>query len=333
MKHVNIFDVAKETGVSATTVSRFLNGDFNKMSVATKEKIENTIKRLNYRPFSSARDLRTKNTKTIGVIVGNTSNIFSSLLFTGIYEIFQPFEYSVLLLNANNSGKEEQRGIDRLLSQRVDGFIIQPSQKKFSSYQNIIDSGTPLVMVDRETDRQPATINKVITNNYIASSEMVLELDQRNYKRIILICNIKVISAQTPRINGFVDTAKKKNIYVETINVAGHTDNWFEDNLYQMIQSGSYQTALVTLMGPLLFKVLAFCKRFNLAFPRDVGLLSFDDWNWSQFVDNGIDLIEQSPLDIGRKAGINLYHSIQHDLKNMRSIDIVPVKRVQGGSL
>ncbi|EHN58668.1 LacI family transcriptional regulator [Oenococcus kitaharae DSM 17330] len=303
------------------------------MSVATKEKIENTIKRLNYRPFSSARDLRTKNTKTIGVIVGNTSNIFSSLLFTGIYEIFQPFEYSVLLLNANNSGKEEQRGIDRLLSQRVDGFIIQPSQKKFSSYQNIIDSGTPLVMVDRETDRQPATINKVITNNYIASSEMVLELDQRNYKRIILICNIKVISAQTPRINGFVDTAKKKNIYVETINVAGHTDNWFEDNLYQMIQSGSYQTALVTLMGPLLFKVLAFCKRFNLAFPRDVGLLSFDDWNWSQFVDNGIDLIEQSPLDIGRKAGINLYHSIQHDLKNMRSIDIVPVKRVQGGSL
>ncbi|MFT8470696.1 LacI family DNA-binding transcriptional regulator [Oenococcus sp.] len=333
MKHVNIFDVAKETGVSATTVSRFLNGDFNKMSAATKEKIENTIKRLNYRPFSSARDLRTKNTKTIGVIVGNTSNIFSSLLFTGIYEIFQPFEYSVLLLNANNSGKEEQRGIDRLLSQRVDGFIIQPSQKKFSSYQNIIDAGTPLVMVDRETDRQPATINKVITNNYIASSEMVLELDQRNYKRIILICNIKVISAQTPRINGFVDTAKKKNICVETINVAGHTDNWFEDNLYQMIQSGSCQTALVTLMGPLLFKVLAFCKRFNLAFPRDVGLLSFDDWNWSQFVDNGIDLIEQSPLDIGRKAGINLYHNIQHDLKNMRSIDIVPAKRVYGGSL
>ncbi|SYW01792.1 LacI family transcriptional regulator [Oenococcus oeni] len=333
MKRANISDVAKEVGVSATTISRFLNGEFNKMSPSTKEEIENAIEKLNYRPFSSAREMRTDSTKTIGVIVGDTSNIFSSLLFTGIYDIFQPFEYSVLLLNANNSEKEEQRGINRLLSQRVDGLIIQPSQKKFKSYQNIIDSDTPLVMVDREVYEQPLKVNKVITNNFNSSSDMVLELDKKNYKRIILICNIKIISAQTPRIKGFDEIAKKKNIQVEILNVNNHTDEWFKNNLFQMIKKNNYKTVLVTLMGPLLFKALSFCKEFNLAFPEDIGILSFDDWDWSKFVHNGIDLIEQNPLEIGKKAGKNLYKYIHNDLENMKSVDVIPAKRVFGNSL
>ncbi|EHN59784.1 LacI family DNA-binding transcriptional regulator [Oenococcus kitaharae] len=332
MKRATISDVAKEVGVSATTISHYLNGRFNKMSPETKEAVKQAIKRLQYRPFSSARDMRQQHTKMIGVIVADTTNMFSSLLFTGIYNFFQPLGYSVLLLNANNSGREEGVGIDRLLSQRVDGFIIQASRRHFRSYKNIVDAGTALVFADREVDGQPAYISKVVTNNFASSYNLGSEAAKRGYTRLILVCRIKNISAQSPRIAGFRSAAADFHEQVSMINIFGHDDLWLQKELLAMTADKTQRTLLVALMGPILFKILSFCREFKVAFPQDVGLLSFDDWNWSRFVADGIDLMEQDPMEMGRQSAMNLHQSLLDGPDKKGKAVVVAAKRVYGGS-
>ncbi|MDN6899941.1 LacI family DNA-binding transcriptional regulator [Oenococcus sicerae] len=333
MKHATISDVAKEVGVSATTISSFLNGRYNKMSSATRRKINDTIVQMNYRPFASARDMRSRQTKTIAVIMGDTSNLFSSFLFTGIYNVFQPLGYSVLLLNVSNAAREEDQGIDRLLAQRVDGLIIQPSQGNFKAYEKILKNATPLVMVDRECQDQPTSVAKVVTNNFSSSLELGVELGNRGYQSIVLICRIKAISAQTQRINGFQKAAEANRVHIQVINTDGHDDSWLAKQLSKAMGNRQQKTVFVTLMGPLLFKLLTFFKKNHLTFPIDAGLLSFDDWDWSQFVGDGIDLMEQNPMEMGRRAGKLLYQAINQENDPDLIVDQVPAKRIAGSSL
>ena len=83
MGKATIADIAHETGVSVTTVSRFINGNYGKMSAETRTRIQTTIDRLHYSPRASARQMRRRQSMIVGVIVGDISNVFSSLLFKG----------------------------------------------------------------------------------------------------------------------------------------------------------------------------------------------------------------------------------------------------------
>ncbi|MFT8400336.1 MAG: LacI family DNA-binding transcriptional regulator [Lentilactobacillus diolivorans] len=335
MKNITISDVAKAAGVSVTTVSRFINQNYGKMSDVTKEKIETVIKQLNYRPSASARRMRTHESKMIGVIVGDISNVFSSLLFSGIYEILQPLNYSVLLLNANNSSDEEHKGINRLLEQQIDGLIIQPSQNYFQNYQFVLDANVPFVTVDRYIKDQPKFIGKVTTNNGQASEAMATELIKLGYQKMILISSSTVeTSAQIPRIDGFTKVAHHNAIPIINVNVANHTNEWIANQIRKHVTKKPQKTALVSLMGPLLFKTLSAINMLHLSFPDDIGLTSFDDWNWAQFVGNGIDLIQQDPLKMGQNAASLLLEAIKANQPRIQLPPIIiPAKRISGHSL
>ena len=287
---------------------------------------------MHYRPYTAARDLRNESTHLIGVIVGNVSNVFSSLLFDGIYHALQPEGYSVILFNANNNPVEEQNGIEKLLSHHVDGLIIQPSQPDFSAYQSIIDSKTPLIMVDRETKNQPKSVNQVVTNNLTASKTACLELARLGYTHLILLCDIQDISAQTSRIKGFKQAAEQKKMQITVINFNARTDEWLYAQISRSLVQGE-KSALVSLMGPLLFNALTFSRQQKLVFPKDIGIFSFDDWNWSRFVGNGIDLIQQQPNVIGETAANNLLTLIQHPNNQISPHNVINAVRIKGHSI
>ncbi|MGY0220618.1 LacI family DNA-binding transcriptional regulator [Limosilactobacillus fermentum] len=75
MRRLTITDVAREAGVSTTTVSRYLNGHLPKNGEETKERVAKTIKRLNYAPSASAQKLRQNESHLVGVLVGEISTL------------------------------------------------------------------------------------------------------------------------------------------------------------------------------------------------------------------------------------------------------------------
>lgn len=353
-KTITIKEVARVANVSVTTVSRYLNGQLSKMSAETQHRIQQVIQELNYRPSAAAKNMRTQRTHVIGVIVGDISNVFGAMLFNGMYKALQPEGYSVMMLNANNDPDEEERCVDRLLQQDVDGLIIHPSRSSFESYHPIISAKTPLIFVDRYVTATPPSVTHVTTNNTEASRDMCQELHDQGYQRLILISRTTVPgSAQKPRIRAIQDTATTLGLTVYELDIHGHDTAWLANQIVAH-SIGDKHTAVVSLMGPLLFPTLDALQLAGLQFPQQIGLISFDDWNWARYAGNGgIDLIMQNPERIGYEAGMRMLQAIQaeqvrqdHEARtgmdtkaNDAATDaasnevIIPAVRVHGNSL
>ena len=312
MAKATIADIAREAQVSVTTVSRFINGNYGKMSAATKSRIQETVDRLDYRPNASARRMRQQNTHVVGVVVADISNVFSSLLFKGIDEELRPAGYDVILMNSDNSLEEERAEINRLLSQRVDGLVIQPNASDFNAYSSIITARTPLVVVDREPENLPDSVSRVMSDNEDSCMRLGKRLVDAGYDNVLVLSRMKSeISAQTHRVEGLRKAADESGILMIAIDVKDNDVDWIERKLSIALGHLSGRTAIVSLMGPLLFDVLAVLRALGIGFPDGVGLVSFDDWRWSQYVHDGIYLLEQDPREMGRAAAHDLLLQIR----------------------
>jgi LacI family transcriptional regulator len=161
----SIYDVARESGVSVFTVSAVVN---NKSHVrkGLREKVQQAIRKLNYRPNLLARSLAKQKTHTIGMIVPDISNPFFPLVVRGAEDAAQKHGYNLLLCNSDDSPQKEEKAIDVLLSKRVDGILLTKAAGDFSPSlrQTIREAKIPFVLVMRTYPK--LTKDAVITDDY-----------------------------------------------------------------------------------------------------------------------------------------------------------------------
>lgn len=331
--HLTITDVAREAGVSITTVSRYLNGHYEKMGVATRKRVAETIAHLNYAPSASARKMRSASSHLIGVLVGEISNPFSSLLAKGIYDVIQTAGYDILLMNANNSTETETRALRNFAAQEVDGIIAQPNAIHFQQFAGVAENKTPLVLVDREVPDQPASVGRVTSANQDACYRLGPLLRARGYDNLITVsAHLAEASGQIPRIAGFKQAAHDQGLTYANLETKGHDPAWLKTTLAHQLANCTGRTVVISLMGPLLFDLLTCFNELGLRFPEDVGLVSFDDWEWSRFVGNGIFLLCQDMELMGNVAAHQLLTQIK-DGTTLSQTTLLPVTMVDRPSL
>ena len=333
MKRTTISQVAKEAGVSVTTVSRYLNGKYSKMGSETKQKIADTIKRLNYIPTASARRLRQGQSHVIGVLVGDIGNTFSTLLAKGIDDVLHSAGYDIVLMNTNNSTIIEKRALQRLYELQADGIIVQPDAIHFEQFADCINREIPLVLVDREVMDQPATVGRVTSANQDACYRLGQVLHQKNYDHILTVsAHFAEASGQIPRIAGLKATVEDYGLSFHNIETRGRDYEWLKKELLQKINRLPGKTVVISLMGPILFQILDIFKELQISFPKDVGLVSFDDWNWSRYVQDGIYLMRQDMELMGNVAAQKLLNQIKYHTV-ISDTTILPVAMVNKPSI
>lgn len=125
---VTMKDIAREAEVSSATVSHVINGT-KKISEPTQNKILELIKKYNYIPNSTAKNLRTQSTKTAALIVSSLPDTFITDMVYGVEERAREAGYNLLLVNTNEDEEYEQKTINLLHSKMVDGIILSPAAK------------------------------------------------------------------------------------------------------------------------------------------------------------------------------------------------------------
>src|SRR3954469_5925254 len=166
---VTVHEVARVAGVSAATVSRFLNGTA-KVSDEKRQAIESVIGKLNYKPNVLAQNLKTGSSRTIGVLTQSLVSGYFADALAGVDEALQGTGYAPLIVSGHWHADEEAERIELLIARRVDGLVILTGKLKDAQILKL-SHRVPIIAFGRELAGKQAY--GFCLDNYQAACEAV----------------------------------------------------------------------------------------------------------------------------------------------------------------
>lgn len=323
---LTIVDVAKKANVSVATVSRVMNGNYP-VKAETKKRVLEVVKELNYIPNMQARELTQKKSATIGVVVPSINNMFFPEVIKGIESNLKLNSLSLILASSNNDAGEEKLCVNNLLSRNVSGIIvIDPNTNNIKSkFYHIISKQTPIVFVNGHS--VSANISSVVNDEAMGASMALNYLLENNHKDILFVrgkdsysydIKEKVYKEMMTDLNCF----KPKNI----INIGnGNSSETVDNTIYTFLDilKTSSATAVFACNDLMAVGVLNACKKLNIAVPRHLSVIGYDNIDLSKFVEPKLTTIDQNMLLLGTNAATLLLEKIESDNSSSKRIILI----------
>ncbi len=211
MKDVTLKEIAKKLGISITTVSKALK-NYPDVSEKTKAAVNELCQKLHYTPNSFAVNLRTKESKTIGLIIPEVMHHFFSNIINAIIDEAEKKGYLVIILQSNESLELEKNQIELLINKRVDGILLSLSKESNNDehIQEVINRKIPLVMFDRIA--KLSNCSKVIIDDQKAAFDAVQHLIDNGCKKIVHFRGPLNPQISIDRYIGYKKALEKNNI-------------------------------------------------------------------------------------------------------------------------
>lgn len=318
-KRITIKDIAKEAGVSETTVSRFLNKKFEYMGYDTRLKIEKVVKELNYRPSNIARSLKSNKSKLLGAVIADIENPFSNIIIKGLIDRANALGYSLMVSISNNSIERENEGIRTFIDNGVEGLIVNTVTDSETLLKEVSET-TPVLLIDRNINN--LDVDLVTSNNYELGSELLTHLIESGYKKIGFFSEeMKNNSVRQIRHQAFIESTKDvEGIEAETFIIDREKPEQTIKLLERFLDSET-PPVIVAGNGLIQLALLKVLKEIDFEFREDYGFCGFDDWDWSTVVGkDGITSISQNSYSLGTESIDILHKRITNKLKDKEPI-------------
>ncbi len=273
-----IKDVASLAGVSAMTVSRVLNAEPN-VRPATRERVLEAIRELNYRPNISARSLAKAQTFFIGLLYDNPSAAYISELLIGALDRCRREGYHLVLENCGSTNTEWEKGVEALLAtSNFDGIIIPPPVCDYPSVLDALEAAEmPYVRMAPNRDRERSPF--VCTDDRDAARRMTEYLIDLGHNRIGFIRGHPEHGVTQHRFQGFSDGMQARGLYVDKTLIADGQFTYKSgmDGASHLLDRPEPPTAIFACNDDMAAAVIASAHRFNLRVPEDLTVVGFDD--------------------------------------------------------
>lgn len=314
MKRISLKDIAKQLGVSAALVSMVINhrGDEKGISADTQKKVWDLVKKLNYKPNQVARSLRLGNSKIIGLIIADISNVFYSSIAKSIEDEAARKGYSIMFMSSEEDPKNEEEMTKILIDRGVDGLILSTSFSDRGQIRKLRDSNIPFVLIDRYVPG--VKTNYVLAGNYQGAFDMTEHLLSLGYTKIALLTvTPSHLSTMKHRILGYQDALRKNGHTVKNKLIREVANNDIKKNmtailkdliLTEKVQSVFFLNNKLTIAG------LESLKRLRIRIPYDISIASFDDIELFKFSSPSITSVSQPKESIGKLAFEILFNQI-----------------------
>jgi len=215
---ITIKDIAKELGISPSTVSKALTGHHD-ISSSTKKAVRELAEKWNYKPDQVALSLKSGLSKTIGVIVPEIVHYFFSTVIGGIEDVAYDSGYHVMFCQSSELYAREVKSVETLLSSRVDGILVSVSKatENFDHFRKIQEEGIPLVFFDRICD--DIDTDRVIVDDEAGAYEAVSHLVEIGCKNIVHLAGPPNLLIGKNRENGYLRALREHKIPIDRNNV------------------------------------------------------------------------------------------------------------------
>jgi len=293
-------DVAKEAGITVTTVSRVLNNR-GPISEKTRKKVYGAIKKLNYSPNEAARSLAKKYSNIIGVIVPSVNNPFFAECAEYLEKFAYEKKYKIMLCNSYHQKSKEIEYIEMLKANKVAGIFISSRTPGIGKY---LSSNLPIVSFERIIDD---SISSVSCDNYNGGVLATTRLIDDGCKYLINIGGISGLSMLADeRTRAFEDICSQRGIahkVYETHEKQFQTMDYTEF-LKKIISENPLVDGIFASSDIIAAQMIKVCSSLGYKIPTDLKIIGYDDVQIASLLAPGITTIHQ-PLDQMCRAAIN----------------------------
>ena len=296
--------IAKELGVSVSTVSKALNGSAE-ISEPTKKRVQEYAKLKNYKPNVIGLNLKNRSTKTIGVILPNILNSFFAKVFSGIEKVADERGYKLITCISNESYQKEINAIEMLSNGTTDGFIISISDEtqelqNLDHLKEILNEDIPIVMFDRISDE--IQCDKVIVDDYESAVNATEHLIKMGAKKIALFSAIDNLSVGKLRAEGFYKAIENKGLKVKNDLVILANTNVEFDEKFQDFFTAHKPDAIFAIDEHTAVTAMKTAMKTGFKIPEDLQIIGFADGLWSRRMTPSMSTVSQHAPEIGEVA-------------------------------
>ncbi len=317
-----ITDVARVAGVSITTVSHVINGT-RFVRDELKDRVLNAMRELNYRPNTLARGLRKGQTKTIGLIVPDNSNLFFAEIARFIEDVGYNNGYSVILCNSDNNLEKQRTYIEALVAKHVDGIVFISAGDSGEDLKVLIDAGIPIVVADREVSQTLADV--VLVDNehggYIATKYLI----DLGHQHIACIEGPSDLTPSAQRVLGYRRALSEIGLPIEAdYSVSGDFRiPSGEAAMAKLLALPRPPSAVFVCNDMMAIGAIRAARDRGLSIPEAISIVGFDDIPLAPATFPALTTVAQPKMEIARVATELLIQRMQDQTPNVERQCIV----------
>lgn len=320
MKRITIYDIAKKTNHSPSTVSRVLSNSDYPVRDEVRKKILAVAQELDYHPNLLARNLKKKSGKTIGILLPSISNPFYPSIVQGIEDIAYENGYSLFICSGTQNPEREANYFRLFIENHVFGVISVFNENLGKGLDEYLQQGGTVVSIQTEKptdDRICSIYFDVEQANYLAT-RYLLDL---GHSYIAYLTSAPLSPIRSAKVRGYVKAlteagimAPERYLYIEKEQELDNyaTDNSVGVNLTRRILETAPEVTAILCMNDLVaLGSQATLQLVGKNVPKDVSLIGFDDLFFAELIKPALTTVRIEKYKVGQKAMATLIRLLQ----------------------
>lgn len=299
---ISIKDVARELGLSITTISFIINKKAkNRISDEVIKKVEEYIAKVGYKPNASAQSLRTGKSNTIVFMAEDISDPFFSSIAKEMEDLAFKNGYKIIYCSTENKKERALELLSTFKDRQIDAFIITPPEDFENEINALISEKRTIVLFDRHYN--DLNHNYVVLDNYNSSGNAVRFLLEEGFENVAFVGLESNLSPMKERLEGYVDAVKDRNKkslsllikFDEVKSVKGKAvfENFL--NAHPSIDAILFSTNSLAITG------LRVLREMGKKLPEEIGVITFDDRDLFELHSPAISVISQPVSDLAKE--------------------------------
>ena len=301
MKKVLLKDIAKKVEIGTASVSKALR-DSKDISPETIKKVKKVAREMGYYPNIAARNLVSKKSYIIGVLLPEILSSHHSHVVNSFYKMARSRGYEVILMVTNENSENENHCLRYLASLPVDGIIatIAEETTHLSAFEEIDRSGTPIAFFGR--DVKDSSILTFYNDDYFWASKIMDYLLSEGHKKIAFLGPYKTLYSSEQKFEAYRDCLIKKGIKVssELVRSCKINDEDGYSKTKEMLSKGVVPDAMMCANDMVAIGAAKALMERGLKIPQDVALAGFGNLVETSILNVPISTVDYYPEQMGK---------------------------------
>ncbi|MGC3874682.1 LacI family DNA-binding transcriptional regulator [Halomonas sp. GXIMD04776] len=321
---IRLKDVARQAGVSITTVSHVVN-DTRRVAPETLERVQRAISELGYRPDSVARTLKSNRSHTIGMIVTTAHNPFFSAVIRGVEDHCFANGYSLVLCNADDVEEKQLTYLQTLLDRRIDGLIVMTSRNAPAFVEALKQQRLPTILMDAapSADQDIAVVND---DSRLGAKLAIDHLLAQGFEDIALLTGPEDHPRSRERLAGALEALQAAGIGMPVERIV--TTNLLADGgfraMQRLLEHRPYPQAIFAFNDLVAIGAMRAAHECALRVPEDLSVVGYDDIELARYLSPALTTIHQPIYELGATATAQLIERLEHDRPLDPSLSLAP---------